>query len=76
MYKKDLQASTLVGLTWENPVLDPLAVKNLTTSYIWPSAEQKQRVKFIYSILCSESQFLLSQVILTLDNNQEETWDI
>ena len=27
--KKDLQASTLVGLAQENPVLDPLAVPHL-----------------------------------------------
>ena len=27
--RKDVQASTLVGLTQENPALDPLAVLNL-----------------------------------------------
>ena len=27
--RKDLQAKTLLGLNWENPVLDPLAVQHL-----------------------------------------------
>ena len=29
MNRKDLRASTLVGLSWENPILDPLAVPHL-----------------------------------------------
>ena len=29
---KDVPPSTLVGLTWENPVLDPLAVLHLDNS--------------------------------------------
>ena len=31
--RKDLTAFTLVGLNWENPVLDPLAVHTTTTDY-------------------------------------------
>ena len=27
--REDLQAKTLLGLNWENPVLDPLAVQHL-----------------------------------------------
>ena len=34
--RKDLWASTLVGLNWENPVPDPLAVQHLDNLlYIW-----------------------------------------
>ena len=34
--RKDLRALTLMGLTWENPVPDPLAVKHLNNQlYIW-----------------------------------------
>ena len=29
MYKKDLLALTLLGPTWENPVLEPLSVQYL-----------------------------------------------
>ena len=32
--RKDLRASTLVGLTWDNSVLDHLAVPHLDTNYI------------------------------------------
>ena len=36
MNKKDLRASTLVGMNWENPVPDPLAVQQIYIDHLNP----------------------------------------
>ena len=57
MKRKDLQDLTLVGLIWENPVPDPLAVQDLDNRLFIKIQHSESSISFV--IGCFEKCYIL-----------------
>ena len=60
MNRKDLRASTLVGLNWENPVLDPLAVQAVILSIGAPLLVMNLNLKKLKVKSCQSLTFWIA----------------